>query len=372
MSDIELPKINKHSIHNKSGRWHPKTISTIKKWGEQSACYTYMHNKAFRIFKNKNFWFTLPIVIITTVAGMANFSQSYFDGTFIEKYVPIIIGIFGMVAGILVTIQKFLGHALAEEGHRIASISFGKFSRNIRTELSLPTEERKVSCAEFLEVCRMEYDRLLEQSPPIPKKIADGFKTKFATYDLTKPEIIDLEKVEAYETYNEQVKKIVDDALNVFTKPSILPLSKKDANPHIKKMTVLREKLQREMTDTIAAIAKEESETPELELVSEEKLNMDLSKTAAKSLENHFTIPMYEMEHKLKKGYSTTKDVFDRKFEKMCDAIDDSSQDDSADFPDVFDIIIDDASPKHTKHKTQKSVGCDTKDKDGTRDSRTI
>ena len=42
----------------------------------------------------------------------------------------------------ITTVAQFLRVSELMEGHRVASIAFGRFSRNIAVELSLPTQER--------------------------------------------------------------------------------------------------------------------------------------------------------------------------------------------------------------------------------------
>ena len=56
--------------------WSPQQEQILKTWGEASACYRYMHNHAFLIYKKQNMHFSLPVIILSTVTGTANFAQS--------------------------------------------------------------------------------------------------------------------------------------------------------------------------------------------------------------------------------------------------------------------------------------------------------
>jgi hypothetical protein len=88
------------------------------------------------------------------------------------------------------------------EGHRIAGISWDKFSRNIRIELAKDPNER-MKAEPFLKMSRQEFDRLMETSPSIPPDIIKTFMTTFGMkdfktgFDITKYSKLRLEKFES-------------------------------------------------------------------------------------------------------------------------------------------------------------------------------
>jgi hypothetical protein len=182
--------------------WHSQTEKILKDWAELSSCYRYMHTNAFNVYKNKNLWFTIPLIIVSTITGTANFSQSSVKGTSIETLFPIIIGSLNLIAGMVSTIHQTLKYSSLEEGHRISAMSFGKLSRNIKIELNLPVQERSCSGSEFLCTVRAELDRLLEQSPIITMNIIQNFESKFKELNIYKPEIIDIKGVDIYKNNN--------------------------------------------------------------------------------------------------------------------------------------------------------------------------
>jgi hypothetical protein len=131
-----------------------------------------------------------------------NFAQSSFPPDF-ASYVPLVIGSFNLIAGVMTTVQSYLRLSELAEGHRVASIMFGKLSRNIRVELMLPTTERTMDGDDFIAMCRSELDRLTEQSPDIPKKIETRFAVTFEDLlqtDFYPPELLQLHPVEVYRT----------------------------------------------------------------------------------------------------------------------------------------------------------------------------
>ena len=158
--------------------WHPQQEKVLKSWGEQSACYRYMHFKAYQRFKNMSIRFTLPVIVLSTITGTANFAQDTFPMS-IRPYAPVVIGGLNLIAAIMTTIAQFLKVSELTESHRVSSVDFGKLSRSIRLQLSLPIFERANNGGEFLELCRSDFDRLVAQSPPVPGIIIKSFEHRF-------------------------------------------------------------------------------------------------------------------------------------------------------------------------------------------------
>ena len=174
--------------------WHEQQEKILKEWAEKAMCYRWMHDRAFRIYKKENMRFAIPVIILSTITGTANFAQESFP-EFMKEYVPMGIGALNLVAGLLTTISQFLRVNELQEGHRVATISFAKFSRTIALELSLPKADRDSSGKEFIMQCCQELDRLIEQSPQIPKEILDLFKKRHGHGNIELPEILQLKKV---------------------------------------------------------------------------------------------------------------------------------------------------------------------------------
>jgi hypothetical protein len=170
--------------------WNEYHENVLRQWGEASACYRYMHHRGFLLYKRLSLRFNLPVIVLSTVTGTANFAQTSFPAG-IRSIVPSIIGGMNLIAGLIATIMQFLKINELRENHRTAALAHGALSRNIRLQLSLPREERKKEGLKFVEECKAEYDRLIEQSPPIPKNILISFEKEFPIDGVfTKPEIL--------------------------------------------------------------------------------------------------------------------------------------------------------------------------------------
>tara|TARA_Y100000996_G_scaffold129386_2_gene98246 strand:- start:849 stop:1592 length:744 start_codon:yes stop_codon:yes gene_type:complete len=175
---------------NMEEMWNDYHENVLRQWGEASACYRYMHHRAFLQFKRLSLRFNLPVIVLSTITGTANFAQSTLPPS-IQPAAPSIIGGLNLIAGLIATIMQFLKVNELMENHRTAALGHGSLSRNIRLQLALPRNERKKEGLKFVEECKATYDSLLEQSPPIPKKILLNFDKEYPIEGVfTKPEIL--------------------------------------------------------------------------------------------------------------------------------------------------------------------------------------
>lgn len=258
--------------------WHPQQEYILKTWGEQSSCYRFMHNKAFQKYKKMSLRFTLPIIIISTVTGTANFAQETFPFSW-KQYAPAVIGGANLFSAILTTILQFLKVNELMESHRVSSIQYGKLSRIIRLKLTLPVYERNQSGSEFVDYCWNEYDRLIEQSPPIPKNIVKRFQLDFPesnviskhgffsakkSYNIFRPEIIDIEPIIPYDTedeyeVNKKNKPSRQTVANNSPKKRILKelLSLKKKNLVEEKILTFKENIPEDLEHTVSIVIPE-------------------------------------------------------------------------------------------------------------------
>ena len=187
--------IKQQALENRRDSWNEQHESILRQWGEASGCYRYMHHRAFLLYKGLSMRFTLPVIILSTITGTANFAQEQFPEN-LRGMVPSVIGGLNLIAGLVATIMQFLKINELMENHKAAALSFGLLSRNIRLELALAREERSTDGLEFVTRCKNEYDRLIEQSPSVPSTILAEFEKEYPLDNMfTKPEILDVRAI---------------------------------------------------------------------------------------------------------------------------------------------------------------------------------
>lgn len=210
--------------------WSPGHEKILIDWADKAMCYRWLHARSHQRFSKINTYFTIPVIVMSTLTGTANFAQDrvpeYYRG-----YYSMGVGFVNILAGIITTIQQFLKISELNEGHRVSAIAWDKFYRKIKVELSKPIQERQ-NITDFLKNCTEEFDRLMETSPIIQKNIIQLFQSTFSGKKMTdqqkesflklkKPEICDslesvqlsLYKQDVGEKLKTNYKKILTDVV---------------------------------------------------------------------------------------------------------------------------------------------------------------
>ena len=192
---IPTAAIKREELKQRENSWNDQHESILRQWGEASGCYRYMNHRSFLMYKGLSMRFTLPVIVLSTLTGTANFAQEQFPES-MRSMVPSVIGGLNLIAGLIATIMQFLKINELMENHKAAALSYGLLSRNIRLMLSLSRRERNVDGLHFVNSCKSEYDRLIEQSPSIPITILNEFEKEYPLDNVfTKPEILDVRAI---------------------------------------------------------------------------------------------------------------------------------------------------------------------------------
>ena len=174
--------------------WTSEHESILIEWADKAMCYRWLHAKANSLYSHLNAWYTIPVIIISTLTGTANFAQQRVPVEY-QNYFAMVVGAFNILGGIITTIQQFLKITQLNEAHRVSSIAWDKFYRNIKIELAKHPNER-IHVTQMIKMSKEEFDRLMETSPTIPDNIIKSFKTSFKKNEefekIAKPEICDV------------------------------------------------------------------------------------------------------------------------------------------------------------------------------------
>jgi hypothetical protein len=180
------------SVTNELG-WTPEHEEILIEWADKAMCYRWLHSKSNALYSYLNALYTIPVIIISTLTGTANFAQQRVPEQY-QAFFMMTVGGFNLLGGIVTTIQQFLKITQLNEAHRVSCIAWDKFYRNIKIELAKHPSER-IEVRQMIKMSKEEFDRLMETSPNIPEKIIKEFKHNFNKHDgfeqIVKPEICD-------------------------------------------------------------------------------------------------------------------------------------------------------------------------------------
>jgi hypothetical protein len=221
MEEITDEKETSLTTTNKDIEWTVEHEQILIEWADKAMCYRWLHSRSNMLYSTLNAWYTIPVIVISTLTGTANFAQERVPLAY-QNYYVMVVGGFNILAGIITTIQQFLKITQLNEAHRVSSIAWDKFYRNIKIEIAKHPNER-IHATQMLKLCKEEFDRLMETSPVIPDKIITLFKESFKKSDnylkIIKPEICDvLVSTDNYRNhwYNEEnTNKRIQEVINL-------------------------------------------------------------------------------------------------------------------------------------------------------------
>ena len=202
--------------------WNEDDDKILKEWIDKSACLKILHEMSYKKYKQAYFRQMIPVIIISTLTGAANFSIERLSQDQ-QKIASLVIGGFNILTGIISTISQFLKTSELKEGHNIATKSWDKFNRNIKIELQRNPSERG-NKKELFTYSIKEFDRLIEISPDIPTAVIIEFRKQYKNiHDLIKPDNVD--KIIPSKIYKVK-EKIINDVIEEIIDP--IEILKKD------------------------------------------------------------------------------------------------------------------------------------------------
>lgn len=220
--------------HLKKLRWTPQIEKLLINWADTAACYKWLHERSYRKYRKINYFYSIPIIILSTLTGTVSVGMSGVVPPQYTNISQIVVGFVSILTGIITTLQNFFRYAQTSESHYNSCIGWSRLQRNIVIELNLERKYRKKP-GDFVKICRSEYDRLMEQSPLLPKDVIKKFKIKFGNIEnLIIPDTVD--NIRHADVYNDpepdsdpeeldlyKPKPNLDSLMEVIQRPQSLP-----------------------------------------------------------------------------------------------------------------------------------------------------
>ena len=222
--------------HTQTIEWSSEHERILIDWADKALCFRWLHSKSNEHYSHLNTLYTIPVIIMSTLTGTANFALDRFPTEY-QGLATIAIGSVNIIAGIITTISNFLKIAELNEAHRASAVSWSKLYRNIKLELAKAPNERK-QVINMLNNSKEEYDRLMETSPSISEKFIKLFKETYSSTkedkqtifnNLNKPEVCGFIESTANSLYKAPIIiQDENDEKDETINPSILSSNEKD------------------------------------------------------------------------------------------------------------------------------------------------
>jgi len=286
----EICEITNESKLLKEQEWKREHEIILVEWADKAMCYRWLHTHSHQAYSKTNAWFTIPVIIMSTLTGTANFAQDRFSED-IKPYAQMGIGAVNIFAGILTTIAQFLKIGELNEAHRVSSISWDKFYRNIKVELAKSRDER-TNVAHMIKLCKEEFDRLMETSPSINEKIIKLFNETFPTNKSTVDEDINKDITRPDIKRPEICDELISTAEIVFITPEADNNAKRASLIELtRKKNKIMENYEREVNEWITKFENKHNRKPlESEMIDnlQDKMNPDVLNKIVKKILDGF------------------------------------------------------------------------------------
>ena len=201
-NEKENSEFDNNDFSHENQDWKEYHEKILIDWADKAQCYQWLHSKSANKYIRLRNLYTIPVIVLSTLTGTANFALERVPQEY-QGYCQVVIGSLNIIAGIITTVSQFLKINELSEAHRVSSMSWDKFYRNIRVELIKAPEER-TDVNYLIKSCKDEYGRLMEISPNIDEKIVKMFMKTFklnktatkisnqnSLKSISKPEILD-------------------------------------------------------------------------------------------------------------------------------------------------------------------------------------
>lgn len=176
-----------------SKKWSNQQEQLLITWAEKASGYAWLHQRSIKLFKRRNLYLSIPATIFGYVAGvtilLSNDVYSDCSHLFNQAWLRGSIGTIALLAGLFSNFQEIYSFKEESEKHRIAHLRFMAFFREISCIVTMAPKYRATP-ADFITMKRLEFDKILEQSPDIPQCIITAFNKMFCNLSIHKPDAV--------------------------------------------------------------------------------------------------------------------------------------------------------------------------------------
>lgn len=143
--------------------WQPLE-DLLLDWSQQACVNRAKSAKKAKRFRKLHYWLGIPVVIFSSCAGSAAFTQIHSSP---NDAIRITAGILGILSAILAGLQTFFGFSESAEKYRAVGVGYEKIEKEIEEILALPVHLRE-ALPKIIDDLRERMNALADDSPDIP------------------------------------------------------------------------------------------------------------------------------------------------------------------------------------------------------------
>ena len=171
---LEIVRVESLKKKINAGSWNDHLEDLMKAWGEKAAGNRELHDMAASKWKGFSEKLYIPMIMLSTIAGVTNFGAASSDNS---EYWMYCIGVINIITSLIASVVKHYKPDEKAQLHRSVAKSFGSYYRMMTLELGTPRGDR-MSPEEITKWAKTEYDKLLKDAPNIPGEIIKDFKER--------------------------------------------------------------------------------------------------------------------------------------------------------------------------------------------------
>lgn len=165
--------------------WTPQQEQLLVTWAEKASGSAWLHSRSVSYYRHRGYYLAVPACLFSYAAGMTSFGTANNE----ESSLNYVIGIMGMLSGVFISLQEVFPFKELSAQHRIASLRFLSFFRDVSCELSVDADDR-ADAVDYINMKRVELDKLHEQIPSVSETIIKKFHEKFGELNIHKPDAV--------------------------------------------------------------------------------------------------------------------------------------------------------------------------------------
>ena len=154
----------------------------LHEWLHRARLGQHSHHEAGKHYRRVNYWFALPIVVVTTTMGTAAFATL---AAHASANWTIVFGVASIAVAVLAALQTHLGYAERAEKHKNLGAQYGVVRRCIEAVLAVPYDGRGRP-ADVLDRIRQALDAIGDDSDPVPRRIFERTLRRLDGSQLTR------------------------------------------------------------------------------------------------------------------------------------------------------------------------------------------